>query len=344
MTTARATPGPAGHPGPGQQGQRRWLLWAAWLTGVAALAIVIWLAERRSEATELARLLRHAALPWLALAAALQLATYALQGEAWREFLARARARVPRVALLGLSVAKLFMDQVVPSAGVSGTVVMVQGLQRRRVGSRVPAAGVVVETVTYYVGYCLCILAAILVAFVAGYRGLPVLLAFAVVVGLTAALGWVMIRIARGDSLRLPHPLERIPGLRSLRQTMESSRADLLRDARVLLAVTAWQIGIHLADAATIWALLQALGTPVSPVAAFASFMLASLARTVGIVPGGLGTFEAVAITTLRAGGAPLSAALAATLMFRALSFWLPMLPGWWLTHAELRRAARRRT
>ena len=37
----------------------------------------------------------------------------------------------------------------------------------------------------------------------------------------------------------------------------------------------------------------------------------------------------------------PVSAALAATLLFRALSFWLPMAPGWWVARGELRRAKR---
>jgi Mg2+-importing ATPase len=37
--------------------------------------------------------------------------------------------------------------------------------------------------------------------------------------------------------------------------------------------------------------------------------------------------------------GVPVAVALAATLLFRGLSFWLPMLPGLWLAHRELRGA-----
>jgi Mg2+-importing ATPase len=58
--------------------------------------------------------------------------------------------------------------------------------------------------------------------------------------------------------------------------------------------------------------------------------MISSLVRSMGFVPGGLGTFEASSIVTLRMIGARTSVALAATLMFRVLSFWLPMLPGLW--------------
>ena len=56
--------------------------------------------------------------------------------------------------------------------------------------------------------------------------------------------------------------------------------------------------------------------------------MIASLARTLSILPGGLGVFEGVAVLTLHQIGAPVPAALSATLLFRGLSYWLPMIPG----------------
>lgn len=60
----------------------------------------------------------------------------------------------------------------------------------------------------------------------------------------------------------------------------------------------------------------------------FASFMIASLARTLGITPAGLGVFEGVGVLTLHQIGVPHAAALSATLLFRGLSYWLPMVPG----------------
>ena len=56
--------------------------------------------------------------------------------------------------------------------------------------------------------------------------------------------------------------------------------------------------------------------------------MLSTLARTLGVVPGGLGVFEAVSVTTLKLIGVPVAAGLAATLLFRFFTFWLPMAPG----------------
>jgi P-type Mg2+ transporter len=60
------------------------------------------------------------------------------------------------------------------------------------------------------------------------------------------------------------------------------------------------------------------------------------IAENVGFVPGGLGTFEATGVATLHACGTPIAPALAATLLLRALTFWLPMLPGLWFGEREI--------
>ena len=77
------------------------------------------------------------------------------------------------------------------------------------------------------------------------------------------------------------------------------------------------QLSIFLLDAATLWVLIRAWGVvrrgrgPCS-----ASFMLASLLRTVGFMPGGLGTFEAAAVSALTLSGIPPAVSLSATLLF----------------------------
>jgi Mg2+-importing ATPase len=63
--------------------------------------------------------------------------------------------------------------------------------------------------------------------------------------------------------------------------------------------------------------------------------MLASVLRSIGIVPGGLGAFEAALVVTLHWAGVDVAVALSATLLFRGLTFWLPMLPGLWLARRE---------
>jgi Mg2+-importing ATPase len=59
-------------------------------------------------------------------------------------------------------------------------------------------------------------------------------------------------------------------------------------------------------------------------------------------VPGGLGAFEAASVLTLKLVGVSVPVALAATLLFRGLSFWLPMLPGVWFAHRAARATVER--
>lgn len=91
-------------------------------------------------------------------------------------------------------------------------------------------------------------------------------------------------------------------------------------------------------DAVTIWVLILSLGEVASPTGVFASFIVSTLRSTISIVPGGLGIFEAASVVTLKFAAVPLTVALAANLLFRAPSSWLPMLPG--LIFARAARAS----
>jgi uncharacterized protein (TIRG00374 family) len=109
---------------------------------------------------------------------------------------------------------------------------------------------------------------------------------------------------------------------------------------RLRLAVTS--AGAVLADAGILWATCHAAGFHVHP-------ELVVLARTVGTVvswvpllPGGLGLVEAAIPTVLHRFGAPLDAALAATLAYRAIGTLLPALAG--VVAVVFLRAPRRMT
>jgi uncharacterized membrane protein YbhN (UPF0104 family) len=81
-------------------------------------------------------------------------------------------------------------------------------------------------------------------------------------------------------------------------------------------------------DGGTTWVLLRAVGVDAPVAGTFAAYMIAALARTISFMPGGLGAFEAVAVVTLHEIGVPVAAALSASLLFRGLSYWVPMIPG----------------
>ena len=61
------------------------------------------------------------------------------------------------------------------------------------------------------------------------------------------------------------------------------------------------------------------------------------MVATLSPIPLGLGTFETSCVGMLHLLGVPLEAALAATLLLRGFTVWLPMPPGLWLARRALR-------
>jgi hypothetical protein len=79
---------------------------------------------------------------------------------------------------------------------------------------------------------------------------------------------------------------------------------------------------------------------PLGLLAAFAlqalTYVCAAAAATIGPMPLGLGTFEAVCVAVLHLQSLSMEAALTATLVLRGFTFWLPMAPGLILARREL--------
>ena len=108
-----------------------------------------------------------------------------------------------------------------------------------------------------------------------------------------------------------------------------------------MIRVTLCNAAIFLADAATLFACLHAVGQPAAPGTAFIALIMASIVVTLGPVPLGLGSFEATSTATLHLLGTPVEAAFAATMLLRLTTLWLPLLPGMIFLHRRPRRARR---
>jgi Mg2+-importing ATPase len=306
-------------------------LWS-WTTGVVLLAALLIVARRSLNPGELAAVAARARLAWLLAALVLQAATYAAQGQVWRAVSAEGGLRLGFPQAARLSLAKLFVDQTLPSAGVSGTVYAARALERLGLPREAGAACVAVNLVSYYVAYAAALGAAALIAALHGRRPTAFLLAAAAFLAGAALLsGLFAAALGRSEA----GPLARLPLIRGALDYVAHADPRLLRSPLVFAQAAAMQLGVILLDAATLWTLLLAVRWPAPPARVFACFMAASIFRSVGLSPGGLGAFEAACVVTLKKAGVPVPEALSATLLFRALSFWLPMAPGLWATRAE---------
>jgi Mg2+-importing ATPase len=300
--------------------------------GVAILSAVVVIVWRSSEEREFVRLAHRARPVWLAVAVLLQAATYFFQSEVWQVVLRPAKAFIGLGAMCKLTVARLFVDQAIPSAGLSGTMLAIKALERDAVPLPVVMAGAVIDTASCWATYAFGLVAAFVITVARGHASPLVVGAVVLFFAFAVVLTVGSLRLAGRPAGPIASRLAWIGPLRAGLRLLERADRALTLSPRVLIEACLCQLVVLLLDAATMWALIASLGAAASPSGVFASFMMSTLLRLVGILPGGLGAFEAASVLSLRLVGVELSVALSATLLFRGLSFWLPLAPGLWFS------------
>lgn len=295
--------------------------------GAAALSVVVAVAVAWGDRADFEAQLAAAEPAWLAVGVALQAATYATPAGAWRLVLGRAGAAVRFRSLYGLALVQLFTNQALPIGGLAGLVVVLEGLKARGVARPIALAAMLVDQLGFLLSFNLSVVLAL--GWYAHRDLLPPALVGIGAVGVTIGLGLIalFLRLARG-ARELPPWLARNRQASELAADVLAADPALVRSPSLVAAATALRLGNVALDAATSWACLRAVGVDLAPIDAAAAFMVASLGRSLGVVPGGLGTYEAASMGGLVALGVPIEAALTSTLLTRLLTFWLPMIPG----------------
>ena len=307
--------------------------WVSWIFGLAVLACVVMFAAHYRQEKALAQLLRHARPAWLLGGLLLQAGTYTTDARIWQRVLSRANVSRPLRSYVGLGLAKLFMDQAIPSVGLSGTLLVIRALDRRGVPRGTSMAAVVLDLVGYYAAYVLAL--GIALAIIRAWGEITPLMAVpaGIFTAVAAAVPVALLRVNRGRAL--PGWLKKLPFIKPALRAFDEATPAIVHDVSLIIQCTGLHLAIHALDAGTLWVMLRALGFEVNPAPVFASFMLSTLAQTLGVAPGGIGVFEAVSMATLKLVGVPVTAGLEATLLFRFFTFWLPMAPGLILARRE---------
>lgn len=312
---------------------RSWIL-AALLIGGIVIAVLHW-----GDVKTFGKLLTQAKPLWLALAIVLQLATYVGLAAQWWLVLRKGRTPEEGSDLLRLTFAKHFADQVVPTAGLSGNVLVVDRLVSLGVPRPNAVAALLLQIVAYYISYALGALWVLVVLWWKDRSSL--LLTGAVLVFLVIAIGipWGTLWLHRRGQERLPKWVGRWSKATNFFKLVGEAPRELVRDPQLIGWLTLLNGAVFLADAATMQACVLALGVHAPLSAGYVAFMFASIAVILGPIPMGLGSFEAVSIAMLRLFGVPFEAALSATLLFRGFTLWLPLIPGGLLLRHELKPA-----
>ena len=281
--------------------------------------------------------IRHGNVLWLAVGAGLELCSVACYAILFRTVFAREFPRLSWRASIEIPLAGIAAIRLFAAAGAGGVAVTVWALRRAGMAPRVIACRM---AATYSIQYSLYLLA-LVVCGLGLYEGvfpgggptaltlLPAIFS-AVALGLGAAMGLVP-----GDFERrleqLSHRSGRVGRLASRFATLPATLGsgvrtalELIRERRLGLlgAVGYWAF-----DIAVLGVSFKAFGASVYVAVLVMGYFLGTLGSLLPL-PGGIGGVEGGMIGAFAAFGIPAGRTVVAVLAYRAISFWLPTLPG----------------
>lgn len=305
--------------------------------GIFLFAMVVAVTLGFGELEDFVAVLAAIEWKWIALATLVQLGTYVCAASVWYEVMKHGGHALALRSLVPLTIAQLFARQTVPAGGVSGAMMAARGLLNRGLGEADALVCVMVGFVSFTAAY----VAAVVVALVllAHYHDISTawLLAggaFTVFAVTLPCLGIWLYR--RGMQARIPAALRRMPRVMKWLGRLPQVPLTSLSDIPLMLKTTLLQLAVFVFDSATLAVMLHAIGHPLPFGWAFAAHVLASATGTLAPVPLGLGTYEGAGVSLLHAAGMPVETALAAILLLRGFTFWLPMIPGFFLMRREM--------
>ena len=310
-----------------------------WLGNLVLLIAIVIIALHWGDWRVFLRLLMRIKLKWLGLAVLFQLGTYVCVTTIWKVVLRSCDISISVPNLFALSIAKLFSDQTVPSFGISGSVVAMRGFIRRKSSAGAAAAAVIMNTTSRYLPYFALFNIAMIIVWKnhmlnKGLQFVAVIFSIIISVLTLAVIGLIWLVINK----RIPRSLRRFRKLAWFLQSVQKIPAEILKRKSLWMVAFTANMAIFLLDSGTLWILLSSLSAPIRISHVFASFMISSVVTDIAIIPGRIGIFEGSSITLLHLFNIPIEQAIAAIVLFRGFTYWLPMIPGFIITRREFQK------
>lgn len=316
-------------------GLGRGSLWV-WLPGLLVILVLAIAVFRFTELQHFIELAAAADARWLVLGILAQALTYVCAGGVWWLALRHAgyAMRLREFAFLGIG--KLFVDQALPTGGASGTVLVAASLRNRGIPLRIAFFAMLVGLLSYYSAYLASAIATFAIIWTNHRMGFALATAFAVFALVALFVPLAVIAVRSLSQRYIPAWLKRRKTVQIILLEMSEAPLFELMTLRLFFGTVAFQMAVVVLDAATLWISFKAIGYSIDPLVAFAGMVSGSIGATIGPAPLGFGTYEGSAVAILTVLGVPVAPSLTAVVIFRGLSFWLPMLPGMWFSRREL--------
>lgn len=317
--------------------------------GLAAVAVVV-LLGRKGELSGSAESFRHIRLWWLAPAALVESISMLCFALILGRLLSEARRPIGLRALIGITLASNSIANSLPAGPAFGAAYSYRRMRALGVPDIVAAWAMLAAGVL--AGAALAVIAVLGVAVALGQGSAFDLVG--VSIG-TLVVALLLIEMLRRPSLVVPLVRLGVAVSRAVVHRPAASPAEVGRTVRRRLEVVTpgwpglvgalgWALGNWGFDLCCLVFAFGAVGSPVPWRGVLLAYGAAQLASNLPITPGGLGVVEGSLTIGLVAYGGAQASSVAAVLVYRVLSFWLPLLIGWvvaGLIALESRRAAR---
>jgi uncharacterized protein (TIRG00374 family) len=283
---------------------------------------------------------------WVLAAAVLQGAFYAIHSQMYRAAFETVGVNGRTRDLLTVLIASYFVNTLAPSGGIAGSALFVDDAARRGQSSARAAAGAVLARIADSAAFAAVLAVGFAYLFLQHdlkpYEITGAVLLLAGTIGVSAALllslsgsGWlpyVLAWMQRGvnrsvSRLGRPSPLAAGWADAITAEFVEAGSAIRARPRRLLRTIGLALVG-HVIDLASLYALFLAFHRNVGFGLLAASYGVGILFWKMSPIPEGVGVVEGAMVLVMTSLHVPIATATVVTLAFRGLTFWLPLVLG----------------
>lgn len=298
------------------------------LSVIVLISLIVFVYLHVGDARRFIDVLERTEPQWLILVVVLQVNTYVCIGLIWNRILRSAGHRIHLRELTRLSVEKLSIDQLIPAVGISGNIAVYQAMKRLGVPQVLAMEAILINLLGRYIAFAIAAIVAVGLLW-AWHDITPVLMGLVVLFAVVLIIvPMVILWMLAHQSRPLPRWMKKLKPLVATKELVDAVSPQRVYSWPLLSFATVFNLIVFLLDSGTLWAVLHSVGLQSGYLLAYVALVMASVAATLSLLPGGIGGFEAGCVAMLTMMGVPVETALTGTILLRGITLWLPLIPG----------------
>jgi uncharacterized protein (TIRG00374 family) len=311
---------------------------------VLSILIFIFVAYYFTEIKKDIKLFKKIDPYWLMVSVLGQVGTYFFGALIYQQLLRGSNIRLKQTIwkLLQVSLVTLFFNQTVPSAGISGNTFFFNFLHKKKIAVNHIISLISVELLSFYASAEIIIMLIVILSifflrmpgtfYIILGAGFIVYLLFGLAVDFFSKKQTINAVLKKIRSIKLLTKLaDKFKESFPVKTHIERPSKFFQQHRSVVLQATGLQFLVFLSDAITILTLVYGFGLNTTLLVVSAGLILTRIISLLPISPGGLILYEGGMVYFFSNLGVSFNSAIVVTLLYRALSFWLPMVFGFFL-------------